>query len=56
MFTTVGEQSIAALEKYSMEVKSGKFPVSPLHTYKMSPGEAEKLNQWIIDRAFPASL
>jgi 3-methyl-2-oxobutanoate hydroxymethyltransferase len=47
IYSNVGESCISALTAYKNDVKNGTFPVSDIHTYKMSPGEEEKFQNWI---------
>ena len=49
-YANLADEMHRAFSEYISDVKSGKFP-APEHYYKMKPGEAEKLNEMLKNRA-----
>src|SRR4030043_2420 len=45
-YANLAEQTIKAMEDYVKDVQEGKFPEDQ-HTYKMLPGEKEKLDKLV---------
>lgn len=46
----MGLSAVNALIEYKEDVKSGRFPESKTHTYKMADGEEERFKEWISKR------
>jgi 3-methyl-2-oxobutanoate hydroxymethyltransferase len=47
IYSNIGSSTMDALKRYGEEVKSGAFPESETHTYKMLKGHEELLKEWI---------
>ena len=45
-FASVGKEAVQGLRDYHLQCKKGDFPRPITHTYKMAPGEEEKLKDW----------